>query len=490
MPHEPRQQHGQPERQRDGERHGFCPDLEDDRGPREHRKRQQRRQRRGPEARAHAEYQGKCAVAPTAVLIELIQLSEWIEPREQRTESEQHQAMARVERATRRRPGGVRRERTEPPHVDDPIHTRYRFEAKRRNGIQDREHETDRVRDTESGGKRKREQLAGDEQRVAVVQQIARERRRRIQVSDVAFVLIEHAVDRERAAVQEHDPNDQGQQRVAELLAAPRSRQSNSQDVSQYRMPRHDRPLGRTHVQEVGAEITRQQAIAPPSPRIERASAGLPYHFSPSAAAAIRKPMRVRSGWTDSISLQSGATSPASPPVATTTGFCRDGHSARTRRTTPSTASAVPQSTPTRMQSSVLRPMAWVGGDSSVAGSFAVLRTSSSDAVRRPGMITPPMKRTRAPSATMQSNVVAVPKSTTMVSFLNSSAAASVLTIRSAPTVIGSSTSITIGNLDRPSTRAGFRVVAASMPSHRFCVTCGATDATIAARTSPVECPA
>ena len=170
-------------------------------------------------------------------------------------------------------------------------------------------------------------------------------------------------------------------------------------------------------------------------------------------------------------------------------GVFRDGHSARMRRTSPSTASAAPQSTPTRMQSSVRRPIACVGGSNSVAGSFAVLRTNSSDAVRRPGMITPPMKR--APPATvMQSNVVAVPKSTTMVSFLKSCAAASVLTMRSAPTVSGSSTSSTIGSFDRASTSSGWRVVAASMPSHRLCVIVGATDATTAARISCVECPA
>ena len=53
------------------------------------------------------------------------------------------------------------------------------------------------------------------------------------------------------------------------------------------------------------------------------------------------------------------------------------------------------------------------GALSSVAGSLAVRRVSWSAAVRRPGMITPPMKRA---SAVTQSNVVAVPKSTTIVS--------------------------------------------------------------------------
>jgi hypothetical protein len=53
------------------------------------------------------------------------------------------------------------------------------------------------------------------------------------------------------------------------------------------------------------------------------------------------------------------------------------------------------------------------GALSSVAGSLAARRVSWSAAVRRPGMMTPPMKR---PSAVMQSKVVAVPKSTTTTS--------------------------------------------------------------------------
>ena len=83
-------------------------------------------------------------------------------------------------------------------------------------------------------------------------------------------------------------------------------------------------------------------------------------------------------------------------------------------------------------------------------------------------MITPPMNR---PSPVMQSNVVAVPKSTTIVSRLNSCDAARVLTMRSAPTVNGSSTSSVMGNLERPSTDTGWRVVAPATPSHSLWVT-------------------
>ena len=126
------------------------------------------------------------------------------------------------------------------------------------------------------------------------------------------------------------------------------------------------------------------------------------------------------------------------------------------------------------------------GGVSSVAGSFAVRLMSASDAVRTPGMMTPPMKR---PSAVMQSNVVAVPKSTTIVSRWKSFEAASVLRMRSAPTVRGSSTSSVMGSRARPSTTTGCFPVAAATASPRACVTGGTTEARMAARTSLVERP-
>src|SRR3989441_12807806 len=162
-------------------------------------------------------------------------------------------------------------------------------------------------------------------------------------------------------------------------------------------MPRHDRPLGGTHVEHIGEEIAGQQPVAPAAPDVQRE-----------------------------------------------------------------------------------------GGVRSVAGSLAVPRMSASDAVRMPGMITPPRKW---PSAVMQSNVVAVPKSTTIESRWNSWAAASVLRMRSAPTCSGSSTSSVIGKRERPSTTTGRTVVARSTASHSPCVTGGTTDATTAARTSWVDRP-
>src|SRR6267154_3243056 len=133
-------------------------------------------------------------------------------------------------------------------------------------------------------------------------------------------------------------------------------------------MPRHDRPLGGAHVEHIGKEIAGQQPVAPAAPCVQRAGVG--YHFRPSAVAAMRSPVRVRSGCTDSISRTSGATRLARPPVAMTCGVWPFGHSALMRRTIPSTASAVPSNTPDRMASSVRRPMVREGGVRSVAGSL------------------------------------------------------------------------------------------------------------------------
>src|SRR5947208_15101528 len=88
---------------------------------------------------------------------------------------------------------------------------------------------------------------------------------------------------------------------------------TDGQHVPEHRMPRHDRPLGGTHVEHVGEEIAGQEPVAPAAPHVQRAGVG--YHFRPSAVAAMRSPVRVRSGCTDSISRTSGATRLARPPV-------------------------------------------------------------------------------------------------------------------------------------------------------------------------------
>src|SRR2546428_302811 len=132
-------------------------------------------------------------------------------------------------------------------------------------------------------------------------------------------------------------------------------------------MPRHDRPLGGTHVEHIGEEIAGQQPVAPAAPDVQRAGVG--YHFRPSAVAAMRSPVRVRSGCTDSISRTSGATRLARPPVAMTCGVWPLAHSASRRRTIPSTPSPFPTSTPDRTAPSARRPLVREGGWRSVAGS-------------------------------------------------------------------------------------------------------------------------
>src|ERR1035437_29131 len=163
-------------------------------------------------------------------------------------------------------------------------------------------------------------------------------------------------------------------------------------------------------------------------------------------------PISVRSGSTSSNAEQIDLNVLASPPVATTNGFPRRAQSALIRRTRPSIDSAAPSTTPDLMQSSVRRPITRSGATISVAGSLDVFRNSDSADMSTPGAMTPPKN---TPSALIQSNVVAVPISTTMQSRLYVRLAASVLMMRSAPTVSGSSTSSVMGSLERPSTTTG-----------------------------------
>ena len=163
----------------------------------------------------------------------------------------------------------------------------------------------------------------------------------------------------------------------------------------------------------------------------------------------------------------------ASPPVAITSGSCGPGHSALMRRTSPSMASAAPSTTPDRMHSSVRRPMTRAGGSNSVAVSLAVFRNSVSADICTPGEMTPPMN---LPSPVMQSKVVAVPRSTTMQSQRCSRLAASVLMMRSAPTVSGSSTSSVMGSLDLASTITAGVPTRRAQASANGPVTAGTTD--------------
>jgi hypothetical protein len=116
-----------------------------------------------------------------------------------------------------------------------------------------------------------------------------------------------------------------------------------------------------------------------------------------------------------------------------------------------------------------------------VAGSFDVRRNSVSAEVRTPGWITPPRK---TPSLVMQSYVVAVPRSTTMQSLRYIRLAASVLMMRSAPTVIGSSTARVMPRGERASTTIAGLPVRRALASASAPVTEGTTEPMAA----PVSC--
>ena len=86
------------------------------------------------------------------------------------------------------------------------------------------------------------------------------------------------------------------------------------------------------------------------------------------------------------------------------------------------------------MEWTVVRPTTRGGHATSTRGSFAVRAMSASSEMPMPGTITPPAY---SPLAVTTSNVVAVPKSTTIEAPLMRSVAATALAMRSAPTSFG-----------------------------------------------------
>src|SRR5690242_4032079 len=187
VPEQPRQQHRQPQYERCDQPSAVS--RQRDRRPRERPEGQQCAYDRHNQARPHPQNQRQRAVAATPVLIELIQLRQRIEPGKQGAECKQDQSVTQVERTAGGGPGRVRRERAEPPHVDDPIHTGDRFETKWRHRVEDREDKTDRVRDLKTGGEQQRERLAADEQDETEMEEVARQGGWRVQVPDVTLVL-------------------------------------------------------------------------------------------------------------------------------------------------------------------------------------------------------------------------------------------------------------------------------------------------------------
>src|SRR2546427_8018031 len=163
---------------RSHQRHGGGAGAEPPPGPAEQGERDERAGDRHGETRPHPEDESEGAVAATAVLLELIQLGERIEPREERAESEQHQCVPGVERPAGRRPGRERGKRPEAPHVDEPVHAGHGLEAERRHRVEQRQREAEGVIEAERGRQREREELSPREQRHAEREQVARQRRR------------------------------------------------------------------------------------------------------------------------------------------------------------------------------------------------------------------------------------------------------------------------------------------------------------------------
>ena len=184
-----------------------------------------------------------------------------------------------------------------------------------------------------AGGRRTAAALPRQHQPQAGRGKAPRRRRRAAEVGDVSFVAVERAVEGERAAVEADDPERDAEQCLGEVSARPETGDPDREEVSECGVPREDRPFRGAKVEEV-VEPGPQQPVA--------RAPGHAHQQRPRCLAARRSPCRVRSGCTRSTDAVSGATMPASPPVAIARGEPVPGHSARIRRTMPSTASAAP----------------------------------------------------------------------------------------------------------------------------------------------------
>src|SRR5690606_34642926 len=137
------------------------------------------------------------------VLVELVELGERIESGEEGSERAEDEDSPGRERNSAERPAGVRGERAEPGGVDGEVETRDRLPPERRNGIEQRHPEAERVDDREF----RREpgdgdDLPDDHRDQAEGKEVSRGRRRRVEVTDVPLVAVEGRVDRERPSVQ------------------------------------------------------------------------------------------------------------------------------------------------------------------------------------------------------------------------------------------------------------------------------------------------
>src|SRR3954447_20630786 len=91
---------------------------------------------RGVEAAAHPQGGGQRAIAAPNVLLELVDLGERVEGREERAEGDQREAAGGLERQSGSDPPGVRRQGAETNHVDDPVGASDRLEPHRWHRVQ------------------------------------------------------------------------------------------------------------------------------------------------------------------------------------------------------------------------------------------------------------------------------------------------------------------------------------------------------------------
>ena len=134
---------------------------------------------------------------------------------------------------------------------------------------------------------------------------------------------------------------------------------------------------------------------------------------------------------------------------------------------------AVPKSIALRMDSTVLVPMAFLGGSRLIAGSWAVPEVSALRERRMPGWIVPPRK---TPSLSRAVIVVAVPISMMQAGAPYSARTATAATTRSEPACAGLSIAIFKPVLSPGPTVRGRRPVSRSSASQTEVMTGGTTE--------------
>jgi hypothetical protein len=78
-----------------------------------------------------------------------------------------------------------------------------------------------------------------------------------VEVGDISSVLIVGAVERQGSPVQTHDPEQESENRRAEVISPPGAFQSNCKQVTDCGMRRHNRPFCRPSMQEIIVAATK-----------------------------------------------------------------------------------------------------------------------------------------------------------------------------------------------------------------------------------------